>query len=77
MTTVQPEEIGADDVTAVMDGPETIYIATVVNPTGGNQIMTAHRTSDGANAQIEEMARLWSTDRDALDADVLPLPLMP
>lgn len=76
MTTV-PEEIGADDGIAVLEGPETIYIATVVNPTGGNQILTAHRTSDGANAQIDEMARLWSTDRDGVDADVLPLPLMP
>ena len=76
MTTV-PEEIGADDGIAVLEGPETIYIATVVNPTGGNQILTAHRTSDGANAQIDEMARVWSAHRDALNADVLPLPLLP
>jgi hypothetical protein len=77
MQTVKPEELGGEDIVRVMDGPETIYIATVVNPNGGNQIMTAHRSYDGADSQVDEMARLWSTERDALAAEILPLPLLP
>jgi hypothetical protein len=65
-----------DRETLVQD-PETIYVSTVVNPNAGNQIMTAHRSREGAEAQITEMADLWHVDRDALDAAVVPLPLLP
>ncbi|CAN5380145.1 hypothetical protein BH11ACT7_BH11ACT7_32620 [soil metagenome] len=70
-------ETGLADIETKVHDPETIYVSTVVNPNAGNQIMTAHRSREGAEAQVAEMAELWHVDRGALHADVVPLPLLP
>lgn len=56
---------------------EHVYVSTVVNPNVGNQIVTAHKSEEGAMGQVDEMASLWGTDRDTLEADVIKLPLLP
>ena len=77
---MQETTTGESDVVEVvttLQDPETVYISTVVNPNAGNQIMTAHRSREGAEAQVDEMATLWNADRDAIEANVVPLPLLP
>lgn len=56
---------------------EHVYVSTVVNPNAGNQIVTAHKSEEGAVGQVDEMAGLWGLDRDTLEADVIKLPLLP
>jgi hypothetical protein len=62
--------------TAVQD-PEHVYVAVVVNPSAGNQIITAHRSHEGADAQVDELASAWNVARSSLDATVIELPLLP
>lgn len=76
-TTTTGGESDVVEVVTTLQDPETVYISTVVNPNAGNQIMTAHRSREGAEAQVDEMATLWNADRDAIDANVVPLPLLP
>lgn len=61
----------------MIGSPEHVYLAVVINPDAGNQIITAHRTRDGADSQIDDLATTWSVSRDLLQADVLELPLLP
>ena len=61
----------------IIGSPEHVYLAVVVNPQIGNQLITAHRTRDGAHAQIDELATTWNVGRESLSADVLELPLLP
>ncbi len=56
---------------------EHVYVSTVVNPHAGNQIVTAHKSEEGAMGQVDEMATVWGVDRDTLQADVIKLPLLP
>ncbi len=56
---------------------EHVYVSTVVNPHAGNQIVTAHKSEEGATEQVDEMATVWGVDRDTLQADVIKLPLLP
>lgn len=56
---------------------EHVYVSTIVNPHAGNQIVTAHKSEEGATGQVDEMAGVWGIDRDALQADVIKLPLLP
>jgi hypothetical protein len=50
---VRPEEVGAVDLGTWMQGPEQIYLAIAIQPPNDTQIITAHRTLDGAKKQIE------------------------
>lgn len=61
----------------VVGSPEHVYIAMVINPAVGNQLVTAHRTRDGAHAQIDELATTWKVGSESLNADILELPLLP
>jgi hypothetical protein len=56
---------------------EHVYVSTIVNPNAGNQIVTAHKSEDGAMGQVDEMAGVWGVDSDTLEADVIKLPLLP
>lgn len=69
-----PESV---EPTTAIGSPEHVYVAIVVNPNAGNQIVTAHRTRDGADANLDALAATWNTSRDLLQAEVLELPLLP
>lgn len=77
MTEVTTGESEIVDLGTTVQDPEHVYVAVVVNPNAGNQIITAHRSHDGADAQVDELALTWSVARDSLDASVLELPLLP
>lgn len=61
----------------IVGSPEHIYLAVVINPDAGNQLITAHRTREGADAQIDQLATTWNASRESLHGDVLELPLLP
>ena len=61
----------------IVGSPEHVYVAIVINPEIGNQLITAHRTRDGAHTQVDELATTWKVSRDSLHADILELPLLP
>jgi hypothetical protein len=70
-------EGGVVDMGTLVQDPEQIYVSTVINPKAGNQIVTAHRSAQGAEAQVDELATTWKVDRETLQANVLKLPLLP
>ncbi|MEE2853760.1 MAG: hypothetical protein VX424_14065 [Actinomycetota bacterium] len=53
MRKVRPEEIGATDLGTWMQGPEQVFIAIAVQPPNDTQLITAHRTLEGAKRQVE------------------------
>ena len=77
MTTASSGETNTTDLGTTMQDPEHIYVCTVTNPHAGNQIITAHRTRAGAEAQVDELATTWSVDPATLEPTVLELPLLP
>ena len=72
-SSTEPESV---EPTTAIGSPEHVYVAIVVNPNAGNQIVTAHRTREGADAQLDELAATWEMSRDLLKAQVLELPLL-
>ncbi|SHV91389.1 Uncharacterised protein [Mycobacteroides abscessus subsp. abscessus] len=66
------------DMAAMMRPPEQIYVATVIHPRNGESILTAHRSLDGAKAQIEQYANSWEgQDRDNVKGTINQVPLGP
>jgi hypothetical protein len=55
MKRVRPEEVGATDLGTLVQGPEQVYIATAIQPPNDTQIITVHRTLEGAKQQIESL----------------------
>lgn len=60
----------------MMQPPEQIYIATVIHPKDGSEIVTAHRSLEGAKGRIEHYASLWEdADRDNVKGNIKQVPL--
>lgn len=53
MKKVRPEQIGATDLGTCLQGPEQVYVAIAIQPPNNTQIVTVHRTLEGAKKQIE------------------------
>jgi hypothetical protein len=77
MTTASSENADTTDLGTTMQDPEHIYVCTVTNPQAGNQVITAHRTRAGAEAQVDELATTWGVEPATLEPTVLELPLLP
>ena len=77
MTTASSGEADTTDLGTTMQDPEHIYVSTVINPNAGNQVITAHRTRAGAEAQVQDLATTWGADPTTLEPTILELPLLP
>lgn len=76
MRKIQSGEAGVVDAGTMMQPPEQIYIATVTHPKDGKQIVTAHRSLQGAQGRVEEYASLWQgEDRDNVKGHIQQVPL--
>ena len=73
-SSTEPESV--EPTPTAIGSPEHVYVAIVVTPNAGNQIVTAHRSRDGADAQLDELAATWEISRDLLEAEILELPLL-
>jgi hypothetical protein len=70
MKRVRPEEVGATDLGTYLQGPEQIYVAIATQPPNDTQLITVHRTLEGAKRQIES----YGTDTTG---SIQRLPLLP
>ena len=70
-------EGGPVDLATLMQDPEQVFIAVAVHSEAGNQVMTVHRSLDGAKAQIESYADLWHINRDQVTGNIVQTPLRP
>ena len=65
------------DIGTMMKCPERVFVATIINPAGGNEIMTAHVNYGGAQAHLEKLANLWQVALNELETNIIELPLKP
>jgi hypothetical protein len=77
MTDVTSTEPDIIEPAAIVGSTEHVYLAVVINPEIGNQLITAHRSREGAHTQIDELATSWQVGSESLNADILELPLLP
>ncbi|MBE5458333.1 hypothetical protein E3G52_005241 [Mycobacteroides abscessus] len=69
-------EGGPVDLGTLMQDPEQVFIAIAIHPKAGNQVMTVHRSLDGAKAQIESYADLWHINHDQVTGSIVQTSLL-
>lgn len=52
---IRSGEAGVVDMGAMINGPEHVFVAIAIQPPNDTQIITVHRTLEGAKQQIESL----------------------